>query len=162
MKMNTYLMNIDKILRFDDELWKLMYYRSTNSTDDPLDKESIFDLDMVETAKIINHRLKYTPTIKGLDEDKVCRIFYYPSRRRLGSGNWMKSDQDVTVDIFVPGEFNDVDMRLSKICDRVNELLFNSKVSNLGKTEIRDAREIILDDIGYMGYRMVYSFGSLN
>lgn len=160
MKMNTYLMNIDKILRFDDELWKLMYYRSTNSTDDPLDKESIFDLDMTETAKIINHRLKYTPTIDDLDDDKICRIIFIPAIRRPQRQNYMVADQDIDIEIFVHQEFNDGDMRLAKICDRINDLLSDKRVSGMGKMRFINGKPFTLRDKGYIGYTLTYRFGS--
>jgi|SRR5690625_163752 len=162
MSMHKGLMEIDKILRGDSDLWKLLYYKSENVLDDPLDNPDLFDLDPLELSNIIRHRLKYTPSIDDLDDDRICRIILSPSNRRAQGGNYFVADQDVDIEVFTHRDYNDADMRLSKLCDRVNKLISDKHIAGMGKMIFVGGRPFTVSEKGYVGYTMTYRFGSGN
>lgn len=166
--MNMYgdLVSINNILRNDSDLWKLLYYKSKNFYDDPLSKPDILTtLPPKELNSIIDLRLKHTPVTDDLaidDSKGINRIIFYPAPRRPQGGNYEVARQEINVDIFSHKSFNDTDMRLSKICDRVNELFSNKHVAGLGKAEFVNGKPFTLADKGYIGYTLTYRFGSVS
>lgn len=162
--MNMYqdLLGIDLILRSDVDLWKLLYYPSTNIQDDPLDKPDVLSLPPDVKYPAINLRLKHTPVTEDLVDQKICRIIFFPSPRRPQRGNYKVATQEVDFEIFVHRDFNDTDMRLAKLCDRVNELFSNKRIAGMGKAEFVGGKPFMLGDKGYIGYRLTYSFGSVS
>lgn len=156
---------IRDILIGDDELWKLLYYKPKHGDDDPLQRGSVLEsVDVGERHLIINKRLKHTPVTDdlGVDGDEgICRIIFYPAPRRPQSGNYAIARQRVNFDIFVHHSFNDVDMRLSKICDRVNKIIFNERISGIGGVTFVDGNPFVMSDEGYIGYTLTYEFGSV-
>ncbi len=164
MKMKSYLQNIYKILSQDETLLRLLYYKPVNALDNPLstDKDNILDKPTDELFEFIDDRIRFTPTVEGLDQNPICRIFFYPSTRSTNSRNYAVADQDIKVDIFVHREFNDKDMRLAWICDHLNDILFNEKVSNLGRVRLQTAKEYTNPVQGYLAYSFTYELGSVN
>lgn len=161
MNMFEDLDKINTILRTDDILWKLLYYKSEWIDDDILSKPSILDLPPDEMFPIMNLRLKHTPVTKDLVDHEICRIIFYQAPRRPHRENYKFAEQDVNFDIFVHRDINDVDMRLAKICDRINELFSDNHIASLGKTQFVDGKPFTLTDEGYMGYTLTYRFGSI-
>lgn len=162
MNMHDYLAKIDEILRNDVDLWKLLYHKSTHFDDDPLKKENILELPPKEMFDIVNLRLKHTPVTKDLADIEINRIIFYPAPRRPQSQNYMVATQEINFDIFCHRDFNDVDMRLAKICDRVNEIFSNKHITGMGKVAFVDGRPFTLIEQGYIGYTLIYAFGSGN
>ncbi len=161
--MFSYLDKVNSILRNDSDLWKLLYYKSDNYNDNPLDKPDILALPPAEQYPIINKRLKHTPSTSDLVEEQLCRIIFYPARRSPSSSfNYATATQEITFDVFVHADYNDTDMRLSKICDHLNDLIFDKKISNLGTAKLRSAQPFILEEQGYIGYTMTYELGSVS
>jgi hypothetical protein len=160
MKMFEQLDRIYMILRGDSDLLKLLYYKSETFSDDPLLKPDVLTLPPEEKNPIINHRIKHTPVTDDLVDEQICRIIMYPGDRRSASGNYKLADQRVTVEVFVHRDYNDIDMRLAKICDRLNDLLNDKKLSSIGKSKMVSASPYQLSKQGYMVYRMEYEFGS--
>jgi len=160
MKMFDNLSEIDLIIRNDVDLWKLLYYKSNHWQDDPLTKDSILDYPIEKQFPIINLRLKYTPVTSDLANTEICRIIFYPAQRRPQQNNYMVADQEINFDIFCHANFNNVDMRLSKISDRVNELFSNRRITGMGKATFVSGKPFTLSDKGYVGYTLVYRFGS--
>ncbi len=164
MKMKSYLTNVYKILTQDETLLRLLYYKPSSPFDDPLDtnKSNVLDLPEDELWEFIEDRIKFTPTTEGLDSENICRIFFYPSTRSPRNQSYRTADQYINVDIHVHRDFNDKDMRLAWICDHLNDLLFDEKVSNLGKVRLQNAKEMTELVKGYLAYSFTYEVGSVN
>lgn len=162
MNMFDELDRINTVLRNDDILWKLLYYKAESIDDDVLNRPSILSLPDDEKLPIIKLRLKHTPVTNDLADIQICRIIFYQSPRRPHESSYKVARQDVNFDIFVHQEFNDADMRLAKICDRINELMSHQYVSGLGRVEFASGKPFVMANEGYMGYTLVYRFGSVN
>lgn len=166
MSMHSQLEAIDTLLCNDETLLRLLYYKSKHFSDDILSETSsrpnILKMDRLKQIEIINHRIKYTPVTKDLVDNPICRIIFYPSPRKPQRGNYMVADQQIDFDIFVHRDYNDMDMRLSKICDRINDLFSNQRVTGLGKSEFVNGRPFTMANEGYIGYAMTYKFGDVN
>ncbi len=161
MKMFEDLSAIDEVLRNDIDLWKLLYHESKHFDDDPLDKDNILEYPPEEMFPIIKLRLKHTPVTKDLANIQINRIIFYPAPRRSQRGNYATASQEVNFDIFCHRDFNDIDMRLSKLCDRVNELISNRSIAGIGKATFVSGNPFTLADEGYIGYKLTYAFRSL-
>ncbi|GLO66135.1 hypothetical protein [Oceanobacillus kimchii] len=162
MGMHQELMDVRKVIRNDSDLWKLLYYQAENSIHDVLEEPDVLNFDRAILNEIIKKRLKFTPVTDDLVEDKICRIIFYAGTRTTQGGNYAIADQLLNIDIFVHRDFNDVDMRLAKICDRVDFLFNKKRVAGFGKAQFVNGKPFNLSDEGYTGYTLVYKLGSNN
>jgi hypothetical protein len=161
MKMRKNLQDIYKILTQDEIILRLLYYKPINANDNPLDlnKENILDKPIEEKWEIIMDRIKTTPTTDKLDIEPKCRVCFYPSRRG-NTNNYLYATQQVTFDVLVHFDYDNVDLRLSWICDRINELLFDKRITGIGKINFVSGSSIPQPIEKYIGYRLIYDFGS--
>lgn len=162
MKMRDNLQAIYKELTTNEKLLRLLYYKSTNWNDSPLDeaKSNILDMPVDEKWAIINDRIKKTNKSDGLDTVKINRILFYAGNRK-GTGNYLVSDQDIIFDILVHQDFDDIDLRLSWIADTLNDIISNQNLTGIGKIQNKMGGQISAPQ-NYIGYRLVYTFGSGN
>lgn len=162
MMMRENLQDIYRLLTQDETLLRLLYYKPSNYNDNPLDKskQNILDMEESEKWKIIQDRIVTTIKTSGLDKEKKCRILFYPGKRH-STGNYLISSQLINFDVLVHIEFDEIDMRLSWICDHLNELLFKNRITGVGKISFVDGDKLLTPD-EYVGYRLIYRFGSVN
>lgn len=162
MRMKDNLSDIYKVLTSDEILLRLLYYLPSSPIDDPLsmDKLNILDMDIETRWNIINDVIKMVEKTDDLIETPKCRLFMYPGRRS-STGNYLVSDQEIVFDILVHADFQNIDLRLSKICDRLNELICNKEITGMGKI-LFDSGGRIGAPTNYIGYRLVYIFGSVS
>jgi hypothetical protein len=162
MEMRKHLQEIFKVCSQDETLLRLLIYKPDNSLDDPLDKTKPNILDKSETEKwsLINDRIKFTPSVHGLDQDNICRLLFYPAPR-TPNRNHLSPTQDIKFDVLAHYEFNDIDMRMSWICDRIHELMNQKRISGFGKVRFVRGQDIGTPVDGYIGYRLTYEFGEL-
>jgi len=145
----------------DETLLRLLYYPPKNlgtNTPDPLSVTNPNILDMSDDAKweVINDRIAMTPTVSDLDTTEKCRLLFYAGRR--SPGNFIYADQEIICDILC--HFNyEKDQRSTWISDRVNELLVQERITGIGKVDFKSGG-ITGSPKGYIGYRLVYEFGS--
>ena len=164
--MRENLKDIYRVLTTDETLLRLLHYKPEDANDDPLDvsKPNILDMSDADKWGIINDKIVTTYKVTDLvDKDPKCRILFYPGRRS-GTGNYMMASQDIVIDVFVHMSFDIVDLRLSWICDRLSDLLFKKDVTGANKMSFREGRNVRTnkDADSYVGYEMVYHFGSVN
>lgn len=161
MGMRQSFEEIYKTFTSDETLLRLLYYKSNDITDNPLDpyKPNILQMDEYQRWGIINDVIKNHPTVDGLDTQPKCRILFYAGQR-VPTNNYQMSDQEVVIDVIVHNSFEEVDFRSSWICDRISELLSNEKKWGIGKTFFSHGSPIGVPD-NYIGYRLQYSFGSI-
>lgn len=166
MKMRENFINIFTTFTNDEQLLRLLYYKPSDAMDDPLDptKPDILTMDDETKWDIINDVIKMTNTTSDLDTVEKCRIFFYAGRRdRSNNDNYLYSNQELVIDILVHFSFENTDMRLSWICDRINDLVFNERVKNgIGKTVFKGGTPVQSPITNYVTYRLVYEFGSGN
>lgn len=160
-KMRENLIDIYNELRSDETLLRLLYYKPENALDDPLsdDKENILDRD--DKWDIIQDRIKTTEKVDDLDENPKCRLLFYIGNRRSTKDNFFVSDQELVIDVFCHYSYDEVDLRMAWICDRVNELIFNKRITGLKRIQYKDGGNIKAPN-GYVGYRMVFCIVSAN
>jgi hypothetical protein len=166
MRMRDNIQDIYKVFTSSETLLRLLWYLPENQSDNPLDpaKSNILTKGTLEKWTIINDRIKTVPKVDDLDLEPKCRLLFYAGNRHK-TGNYLMSDQDVVIDILVHYEFEDVDLRLEWICDVVNDLMFDNRITGIGKVSYGGGYSgLYIQDTpqGYVGYRLVYNFGSGN
>lgn len=160
MGMYDNLKDIVKIFRFDETLLRLLYYPPkdiANNIKDPLDDslDNVLDIDM--DWSIRDKRIMLIPKSDDLENNPLCRIYLYAGRRNP-TRNYHVANQEVIIDILCHSDF-EKDLRSMRISDRVNDLLFNERVTGLGKLDYEDGSPISAP-LNFVGYRHVFKFGS--
>jgi hypothetical protein len=160
--MRENMQDIYKVLTSSEKLLRLLYYKPINATDDPLSisKTNILDMPELTRWEIIQDRIKTTPKVDDLDKNQICRLLFFPGNRDK-TNNYLISDQDIVFDILVHFVYEDADQRMEWICDVVNELLFNQKITGMNNISYIGGNQINVPQ-GYIGYRLTYKFGSEN
>lgn len=134
--------NIYQKLISDEELMRLLVYlpmgidAQQNYHPDPLDPSlpNIVDTDSDEYWNIVNERVVLGEKTSDLLESKICKIYIYEGRRRPVFESYLVATQEVNIDIFIHEEF-DSDLRISRISDRINELIALERIGGYGKLE---------------------------
>lgn len=141
---------IYKKLIADEELMRLLNYSPTgfdaegNFIPDPLD-ESLPNLVSRESEdywKLVEKVLALGEKTSDLLEEKLCKIYIYEGRRRPVFESHLIATQIVNIDVFIHESF-DRDLRISRISDRINELIVLENIAGFGKLEYHagDPRE---------------------
>lgn len=157
MKMEEYIKNIEVYLLNDRELFRLLHYKAN-----PLDTAlpDIQDLPNDQKWKIIDTVFIKTNKSPDSSIEPICRICMYAGNRQ-NTRNYAMADQDIVFDIYAHIEkYDELDLRLAKLCDRLNEILYGERLAGIGKCEFSRGLIIPNPPNGYVGYRLVYSFGS--
>jgi hypothetical protein len=159
MKMRENLIDIYKVFTTNETLLRLLYYKPVDASDDPLDptKENI--LDKADKWDIIMDRIVTTPKVDDLDNTEKCRLLFYPGRRS-NTSSYILADQEVVVDVLVNFNYDNVDLRLSWVCDTVNSLMFDKRITGVGKITYKSGSNVSAPS-GYVGYRLTYEIGSV-
>lgn len=158
--MRKFINNIWTVLRTDEELMRLLHYKPADYHKgrlDPLDKSLPDIVDDSEKYWDLVENLIITGTKSSdIQENGICRIYLYAGRRRPRFGNFLVSDQEVVVDLFVHESF-DRDDRLNWISDRINELLALESFGSYGKLEYAAGNSRVAP-IGYSKYEHLFTF----
>jgi hypothetical protein len=160
MRMRENLTDIYKSLTQDETLLRLLYYQPINANDSPLDpaKQNILDKPVSEKWEIVLDRIKTTSKTDDLDNVQKCRILFYAGRRG-NTSNYLIANQQIIFDVLCHFSFEEVDLRSSWINDRLNEILFDSRITGIGKITFEGGSPIAAPN-NYVGYRLMYSIGS--
>ena len=174
MKLEESLTKLYIKLTTDEELLRLLHYKSVNGSDDPLSplKPNILTMPDDKKWSIIDNIL--LPSDKKFDLDlklPICRVCFYTATRRPQtnynpSSRSMKdnpyvSDQWYYFDVYVHADIDIIDFRMTKILDRLNELLWGEGVTDIGKFFWSDGGVIGNTPDGFLGYRAVFHTTSL-
>jgi hypothetical protein len=157
-------MDIINVLNFDEDLLRLLYYAPSNlvtNTPDPLDisLQNILDMDEETQWAIRDERIKLTDKTDDLTPDKpICRLFIYPGRRSPSRGNFLFANQEVVIDILCHNDYENSDLRTTRIADRLNELFVSERITGIGTMDYLNGTPINSPK-EYVGYRHVYNFG---
>jgi hypothetical protein len=149
------LIDIFKAINADDKLWKLLYYPKDPLNPNKAKVQTLPDFSL----NISKTRIIRSPKTNDLTNDAICRLcMYFGNRSSLSR---KVADQDVIFDVYVHIDtFDNNDARSLRIIDRLNELLNESTVTGIGKVTSEKMYIIGNPPSGYIGYKVVYSFGS--
>lgn len=154
MNLRKNLIDVFNRIGNDETLLRLLYYPS-----DPLNhsKQDVKSLNNFQTIR--SERIIRSPKTNDLTNLQICRICMYMGNR--SSLNNRYADQDIIFDVYAHiDQYDKNDARSLWICDRINELLSLEMVTGIGKM-LSDRMLIIANPpSGYIGYRLVYTFGS--
>jgi hypothetical protein len=162
MRLKENFEEISLVLQSSEKLWRLLYYKPIDSLDNPLDttKPDVLAMpDFFDT--ILPQHLIYTPKSDDLTPDIATRICLFPGRRSTPSNNMGKADQEVIFDVFVHADLNDKDMRLTWILDTIHELMYENRITGIGKVIDRPGSNLPAPS-GFIGYRLPFNIGSVN
>ncbi len=150
-----------KVFTTDETLLRLLYYQPTNFSDDPLSISKTNILDMSNKWDIIRDRIRTTEKVDDLDATQKCRLLFYAGKRKSYGDNYLISAQEVVCDILCHFSYDEVDLRLSWICDTVSSLIYDKRITGTRKIRYVTGGNISAPK-GYVGYRLVYEIGSGN
>lgn len=162
MGMYQNIQDILKILWNDEELLRLLIYPPENidiGAPDPMN-ETLSNV--TETDEDWTHRksvIMLTPKDDDLFGDKKCILFAYLGDREPSRGNYQTANQEINFDVFCHADYENEDMRSSRIADRLNDLFALQHVTGIGKTDFVGTRIISRSPAQYVGYQHKYAFG---
>jgi hypothetical protein len=160
MRMRENLIDIYKVFTTNENLLRLLYYQPIDANDNPLDPAKPNILDLANKWDIIQDRIKTTEKVDDLDDEEKCRLLFYAGRRS-GTNNYILSNQEFAVDILCHFSFEETDLRMSWICDTVNSLVFDEKITGIKKISFKNGNPIKAPN-DYVGYRLIYEIVSGN
>lgn len=162
MTMRDNIQEIYKFLTVDETLLRLLTYQPSSAADDPLDtsKPNILDMDIEAKEKLIQDRIVTAPKFVDLDKEIKCRLLIYHGHGRKSS-NHLFTRQEFCFDVFTHFMFDNVDQRLSWLCDRLDELMEKKLITGFGNMASKDRRPVSAPN-DYSGYRLVYEFYNEN
>lgn len=162
MNLRQNMQDVQAILTTDETLLRLLYYKPVAAGDDPLDsgKPDILARPAADRDAIVGDVVRNVRNTDGLAAAEKCRLVFYPRLRR-GTSSHLIANQDVAFDIYCHYAFEQVDARSAWVADRVNELIFNKRLSSVGRTFLY-AGNSISAPADYTAYRLIYTFGSEN
>lgn len=158
--------DILKVIYNDETLLRLLYYPAADlATDtlDPLDLSlpNILSIELEQRWNIINLRVLMTPKDDDLDSVPICRLLIYIGNRSPHNANYLQANQQLVIDLFVHFNFENKDVRTSRIADRLNQLLVEERITGIGKVNYTRGQPLPSPAKEYVAYRHVYEFGSV-
>jgi hypothetical protein len=139
-----FMTRIEKILIQDEELLRLLTYKpmgfdekAQTAIPDPLssDLPNLVDVNSSEYWTLVKDRIRKGDKRTNINDDSKCVIYLQEGRERSIWGNAFQVNQEVILSILVHEDYED-DFRMSRIRDRVYELLIHKKgMAGFGKFE---------------------------
>ena len=155
-----------RLVMDDVELNRLLYYKTnplSPSHPDVQSLENYYD-STNDSPAIINTIFKRAPKTDDLSDSPLCRMCVYLGNALPKTSNQsaMLLDQDLMIDVFTHiNTFEETEFRNLKINDRINKLLFNQNFAGIGKTNSYKRLLITNPPDGYLGYKLIYTFGAM-
>lgn len=151
------------LFRNDETLLRLLFYKPKSIVDnipDPLSpsRSNILEKDEEELWQIRDEHIFPMYKDSDLKDIETCRIHVYAGNRVPTNHNYTLAEQDFVIDIF-SHESYEKDYRLLWVTDRLNELLFNKRITGITKIKY-DSGRILQSPSSYSAYRHVYTFES--
>ncbi|UWS63313.1 hypothetical protein N2384_11210 [Bacillus paralicheniformis] len=172
--MVEHMTKIFRTLINDSELNRLLYYKDTPLSPDLPDVQDLEGYEVETTVEedgkvriippIFKTIFKRAPKTDDITESPICRVCMY-----LGSGlskpsnqSYMLMDQDLHIDVYTHIEtYEENEFRSLKILDRLSALLFNKNIAGFGKASAPKRMLITNPPAGYLGYKMIFTFGAM-
>lgn len=158
--MRENIQDIYKVLTSSETLLRLLHYIPEDKSDLPLDpeKQNILDMDELEKWKIIESLIIPTEKSDSLLTEPKCILFFYPGQRK-STGNYLAAKQAIFFEWYVPYTTEILDQRMEWIADTINDLVFNKSITGLNKIKHEFGGRVQAPN-GFVGYSLIYSFGS--
>jgi len=154
MNLRKNLIDIFTYIGNDEQLLRLLYYPSDPLNLSKQDVHNLPNFNDIRTERIIR-----SPKTNDLTTKEICRICMYMGNRSNINNRY--ADQDIVFDVYAHiDRYDKNDARSLWICDRINELLSLEIVTGIGKMLSDRMLVISSPPSGYIGYRLVYTFGS--
>ena len=155
MNLRQDLINVFKAIKEDDQIARLLYYDK-----DPLNTSKAEVNTLSDYQSIMKSRILRSPKTDDISTQQICRICMYMGNRR-GQFNKQAITQDVVIDVYAHiDKFDMNDSRSLWICDRVAEILHDQRIAGMGKMDNAAGGLIGNPPSGYIGYKMIFTFGS--
>jgi hypothetical protein len=154
MNLRKNLIDIFNRVGNDETLLRLLYYTSDPLNPSKQDVKSLPDFNSIRRERIMR-----SPKTDDLTTKSICRLCMYMGNRT--PSNQAYANQDIVFDVYAHiDQYDKNDARALWICDRINELLSMERVTGIGK--MLSDRMLIIPNApsGYIGYKLVYTFGS--
>lgn len=158
MQQRKHLIDIYKKLSVNETLVRLLHYKPVDASDNPLDPlkpdlatgDTLYDI----LAQVL------IPTDKTVDltTTPLNRICMYSGNRKPQYNNYFSHDQDFVFDVYVHYTIDEIDQRLTWICDTLDGLMFNKEITGAGKVHFVIGHPITNTPTNWIGYKMVYKF----
>ncbi|STO12868.1 Uncharacterised protein [[Flavobacterium] thermophilum] len=156
MNLRKNLIDILNRISNDETLLRLLYYPVDPLNTSKLDVKSLSDFSAIKKERIF-----LSPKTNDLNDKAICRVCMYMGNRD-NTQNKKVALQDVVFDVYAHiDQYDKNDARALWICDRINEILHDEWITGVGKME--SYRSLIIPNApsGYIGYRMIFTFGSV-
>jgi hypothetical protein len=156
MNLRQNLIDIFNVVGNDKPLMRILYYDK-----DPLNplKADVDTLPDYQTIK--KTRIMRSPKSDDITTQQICRVCMYMGGR-VGQFNKQTATQTIQFDVFVHVDKFDLnDARSLWICDRIAEILQNQNITGMGKMDSDKVLPIGNCPTGYIGYKMIFTFGSV-
>lgn len=140
----------------DEQLLRLLYYPSDPLNPSNQDVRSLSNFNLIRSERMIR-----SPKIDDISDKTICRICMYMGNRE-NTFNKSVAIQDIVFDVYAHiDQYDKNDARALWICDRIHEILYGEWITGVGKME--SYRSLIIPNApsGYIGYRMIFTFGSV-
>lgn len=150
------LIDIYNHIKNDDTLMRLLYYK-----DNPLDP-SLPNFNQIDGYQSIRSNLLLrSPKTNDLTSSPICRVCMYFGNRK-NNGNKKVANQDIIFDVYVNIDvYDSKDVRSLWICDRITAIMNDQRVTGVGDMLSENNYIIGNPPEGYIGYKLVFSFGSV-
>jgi hypothetical protein len=164
MDLKKNIQDIYKVFINDETLLRLLYYKPVDANDYPLDssKPNLLDMSATDRQAIIDDRIYFTKSVDKLDTTPLCRIIIYPGRRKPSVDNYKTPTQEFIFDVMAHKDYQNVDVRCQWICDRINDLIFENRITGIKTVKNVNGQPIAPPAPNYEAYRLTYEFGSVN
>ncbi|MCY9273585.1 MULTISPECIES: hypothetical protein [Bacillus] len=154
-----------RLVMDDVELNRLLYYKTdplSPSHPDVQSLENYYD-STNDSPAIINTIFKRAPKTDDLSDSPLCRMCVYLGNAlpKPTNQSFMLLNQDLMIDVYTHiNTFEISEYRSLKIIDRVSKLFFNKNIAGFGVTV--DYRRLLISNPpdGYLGYKMIFTFGA--
>ena len=147
-----------RVLTQDEVLLRLLHYKPSNALDNPLDPLKPDVLTHPDRWEIVEDVIKNTPRTADLTTEPKARVMMYLGRRRK-TRNYLMAAQEIIFDVLVHFDIEDVDQRMSWICDRINDLVFDERITGVSKVSYEDGIPFAAPE-KYVAFRLTYTVGS--
>ena len=152
---------LDQILRNDEKLMRLLHYSPVDEAGryvNPYD-ENLPDILTKSNAE--RYRIEKAHLVKSVKVDTIVNtktsiVYVHQGRRREVFGNRFLMRQEILVDVLVHNDYQTMDRRLAKICDRLDSLIVGTR---LGLSETIAVNSIPMESPKeYYRYQLRYEF----
>lgn len=183
MNFVNHLKAFNKLFGYNENLLRLLYYPTDTSLPvNPLDPSLpwltphfLADGKTLDTSHefvgvnkyvdirnnlVVPMRQYNNLTSSDFNNRQICRLSFYLGQRR-NTRNYLLASQELVCDIYVHKNYEQLDMRMEKICDYMSDSLFNERPTGIGKVNEVGGSPIPLPTSSqYFGYQLIYDFGS--